>query len=111
MQFYKTKNFLLACIPIALHWDRSVWIAAGGMVPGLALQTEAVPSLKPGSLGRGLMREQDSPTSACSFPQTPSCSLPGISLPLMGGMMGADGLTAQGVCFKVDVHIFCSIII
>uniref|UniRef100_A0A3B5MLA1 Ribonucleoprotein PTB-binding 1 n=1 Tax=Xiphophorus couchianus TaxID=32473 RepID=A0A3B5MLA1_9TELE len=94
----------LAALPVQQGVHLLGELPQGGMVPGLALQTEAVPSLKPGSLGRGLMREQDSPTSACSFPQTPSCSLPGISLPLMGGMMGADGLTAQGVCFKVDVR-------
>ncbi|XP_027898933.1 ribonucleoprotein PTB-binding 1 isoform X1 [Xiphophorus couchianus] len=93
----------LAALPVQQGVHLLGELPQGGMVPGLALQTEAVPSLKPGSLGRGLMREQDSPTSACSFPQTPSCSLPGISLPLMGGMMGADGLTAQGVSMLGDL--------
>uniref|UniRef100_A0A3B3UV57 Ribonucleoprotein PTB-binding 1 n=1 Tax=Poecilia latipinna TaxID=48699 RepID=A0A3B3UV57_9TELE len=100
----KKKKYINSCCGLlALHWGWSVLIAAGGVVPGLALQTEAVPSLKPGSLGRGLMREQDSPTSVCGFPQTPSPSLPGISLPLMGGMMGADGRTAQGVSMLGDL--------
>ncbi|XP_036003997.1 ribonucleoprotein PTB-binding 1 isoform X2 [Fundulus heteroclitus] len=78
-------------------------IPQGGVVPGLGLQSDAVPSLKPVPLGRGLAMEQDSLTSACSFPQTPSPTLPGISLPLMGGMMGADGLTAQGVSMLSDL--------
>uniref|UniRef100_A0A3B3X2T4 Ribonucleoprotein PTB-binding 1 n=1 Tax=Poecilia mexicana TaxID=48701 RepID=A0A3B3X2T4_9TELE len=98
----------LAALPVQQGVHLLGELPQGGVVPGLALQTEAVPALKPGSLGRGLMREQDSPTSACGFPQTPSPSLPGISLPLMGGMMGADGLTAQGVCFKVVFYLFFS---
>lgn len=53
-------------------------------------------------LGRALAREQESPTSACTFPQTSSPTLQGISMPLMGGMMGADGLTAQGVSILGD---------
>lgn len=52
-------------------------------------------------LGRALAREQESPTAACTFPQTSSPTLQGISMPLMGGMMGADGLTAQGVRSQV----------
>ncbi|XP_054463129.1 ribonucleoprotein PTB-binding 1 isoform X1 [Anoplopoma fimbria] len=66
---------------------------------GLGLQTDP---LKPMQLGRGLTREQDSPTAACTFPQTSSPTLQGISMPLMGGMMGADGLTAQGVSILGD---------
>uniref|UniRef100_A0A3P9NKK3 Ribonucleoprotein PTB-binding 1 n=1 Tax=Poecilia reticulata TaxID=8081 RepID=A0A3P9NKK3_POERE len=93
----------LAALPVQQGVHLLGELPQGGVVPGLALQMEAVPSLKPGSLGRGLMREQDSPTSACGFPQTPSPSLPGISLPLMGGMMGADGLTAQGVSMLGDL--------
>ncbi|XP_014838906.1 PREDICTED: ribonucleoprotein PTB-binding 1 isoform X3 [Poecilia mexicana] len=93
----------LAALPVQQGVHLLGELPQGGVVPGLALQTEAVPALKPGSLGRGLMREQDSPTSACGFPQTPSPSLPGISLPLMGGMMGADGLTAQGVSMLGDL--------
>ncbi|XP_014876342.1 ribonucleoprotein PTB-binding 1 isoform X2 [Poecilia latipinna] len=93
----------LAALPVQQGVHLLGELPQGGVVPGLALQTEAVPSLKPGSLGRGLMREQDSPTSVCGFPQTPSPSLPGISLPLMGGMMGADGRTAQGVSMLGDL--------
>ena len=69
-------------------------IPQGGVVPGLSLQTDP---LKPIPVGRAIAREQESPTAACTFPQTSSPTLQGLSMPLMGGMMGADGLTAQGV--------------
>ncbi|XP_029294548.1 ribonucleoprotein PTB-binding 1 [Cottoperca gobio] len=71
-------------------------------VPGLGLQTDPMASLKPMPLCRSLAREQESPTAACTFPQTSSPTLQGISVPLMGGMMGADGLTAQGVSILGD---------
>ncbi|XP_054892152.1 ribonucleoprotein PTB-binding 1 isoform X1 [Poeciliopsis prolifica] len=93
----------LAALPVQQGVHLLGELPQGGVVPGLALQAEAVPSLKPGSLGRGLMREQDSPTSVCGFSQTTSPSLPGISLPLMSGMIGADGLTAQGVSMLGDL--------
>ncbi|KAK9534769.1 hypothetical protein VZT92_007192 [Zoarces viviparus] len=57
--------------------------------------------LKPMQLGRAL-REQESPTAMCTFPQTSSPALQGLSMPLMGGMMGADGLASQGVSILGD---------
>ncbi|XP_059204175.1 ribonucleoprotein PTB-binding 1 isoform X2 [Centropristis striata] len=74
----------------------------GGVVSGLGLQADPLAPLKPMPLGRSLAREQESPTAACTFPQTSSPTLQGISMPLMGGMMGADGLTAQGVSILGD---------
>ncbi|XP_051243808.1 ribonucleoprotein PTB-binding 1 isoform X2 [Dicentrarchus labrax] len=71
-------------------------------VAGLGLQTDPLNPLKSLPLGRALAREQESPTAACTFPQTSSPTLQGISMPLMGGMMGADGLTAQGVSILGD---------
>ncbi|XP_034045558.1 ribonucleoprotein PTB-binding 1 isoform X2 [Thalassophryne amazonica] len=71
-----------------------------GVVPGLGPQTDPLPPLKP--LGRGLSREQESPTPVCTFPRNSSPTLQGISLPLMGGMMGADGLKSQGVSLFGD---------
>ncbi|KAG7223185.1 hypothetical protein INR49_015793 [Caranx melampygus] len=65
-------------------------------------KTDPLAPLKPMPLGRALTREQESPTAACTFPQTSSPTLQGISMPLMGGMMGADGLTAQGVSILGD---------
>uniref|UniRef100_A0A3Q2D0A6 Ribonucleoprotein PTB-binding 1 n=1 Tax=Cyprinodon variegatus TaxID=28743 RepID=A0A3Q2D0A6_CYPVA len=93
----------LAALPVQQGVHLLGDIPQGGVVPGLGLQSDGVPSLKPAPPGRGPTREQDSPTSACSFPQTPSPTLPGISLPLMGGMMGADGPAAQGVTMLGDL--------
>nr|XP_019950273.1 PREDICTED: ribonucleoprotein PTB-binding 1 isoform X3 [Paralichthys olivaceus] len=71
-------------------------------VSGLGLQSDPLAPLKPMPLGRALTREQESPTAACTFPQTSSPTLQGISMPMMGGMMGADGLTAQGISILGD---------
>lgn len=83
-------------------------IPLGGVVPGLGLQTDPLNPLKPIPLGRAMAREQESPTAACTFPQTSSPTLQGISMPLMGGMMGADGLTAQGVRSQNNFHYLLS---
>lgn len=77
----------------------------GGVVPGLGLQTDSLNPLKSLALGRS--REPESPPAACPFPQTSSPTLQGISMSLMGGMMGADGFTAQGVRSKEQPsHLF-----
>uniref|UniRef100_A0A667XXW5 Ribonucleoprotein PTB-binding 1 n=1 Tax=Myripristis murdjan TaxID=586833 RepID=A0A667XXW5_9TELE len=57
--------------------------------PSTPVLTDPLAPLKPMSLGRALAREQESPTAA-------------ISMPLMGGMMGAEGLAAQGVSILGD---------
>ncbi|MED6261175.1 hypothetical protein ATANTOWER_001866 [Ataeniobius toweri] len=93
----------LAALPVQQGVHLLGDLPQGGVVPGLGLQSDAVPSMKPVPLGRGLTREQDSPTSGSSFPQTRSPTLPGISLPLMAGMVGPDGLTAQGVSMLGDL--------
>uniref|UniRef100_A0A3Q1ALP6 Ribonucleoprotein PTB-binding 1 n=1 Tax=Amphiprion ocellaris TaxID=80972 RepID=A0A3Q1ALP6_AMPOC len=87
----------LAALPVQQGVHLLGDLPQGGVVPGLGLQTDPLPPLKSMPLGRALAREQESPTSAGAFPQTSSPTLQGISMPLMGGMMGADGLTAQGV--------------
>uniref|UniRef100_UPI0037E90DC0 ribonucleoprotein PTB-binding 1 isoform X2 n=1 Tax=Semicossyphus pulcher TaxID=241346 RepID=UPI0037E90DC0 len=74
----------------------------GDLPQGLGLQADPLNPLKPMPLGRALTREQESPTAACTFPQTSSPTLQGLSMPLMGGMMGADGLAAQGVSILGD---------
>lgn len=79
-------------VPIMPTFD-----SLGGVVPGLSLQTDPLNPLKPIPLGRAMAREQESPTAACTFPQTSPPTMQGISAPLMGSVMGADGLTAQGV--------------
>ncbi|XP_033944216.1 ribonucleoprotein PTB-binding 1 isoform X1 [Pseudochaenichthys georgianus] len=74
----------------------------GDLPQGLGLQMDPMGPLKSMQHGRSLAREQESPTATCTFPQTSSPTLQGISMPLMGGMMGADGLTAQGVSILGD---------
>ncbi|XP_035037552.1 ribonucleoprotein PTB-binding 1 isoform X2 [Hippoglossus stenolepis] len=74
----------------------------GDLPQGLGLQADPLAPHKPMPLGRALTMEQESPTAACTFPQTSSPTLQGISMPMMGGMMGADGLTAQGISILGD---------
>ncbi|XP_049925585.1 ribonucleoprotein PTB-binding 1 isoform X2 [Epinephelus moara] len=92
----------LAALPVQQGVHLLGDLPQGGVVPGLGLQTDPLAPLKPMPLGRALVREQESPTAACTFPQTSSPTLQGISMPLMGGMMGADGLTAQGISILGD---------
>ncbi|GLD49209.1 ribonucleoprotein PTB-binding 1 isoform X2 [Lates japonicus] len=92
----------LAALPVQQGVHLLGDLPQGGVVSGLGLQTDPLAPLKPMPLGRALTREQESPTAACTFPQTSSPTLQGISMPLMGGMMGADGLTAQGVSILGD---------
>ncbi|KAK7940489.1 hypothetical protein WMY93_003815 [Mugilogobius chulae] len=66
----------------------------GAVIPGLGLQADPLVPLKP--LGRALSRDQESPTGACSFPQTPSPTLQGLSMSLMGSVMGSDSASPQG---------------
>ncbi|XP_051243809.1 ribonucleoprotein PTB-binding 1 isoform X3 [Dicentrarchus labrax] len=92
----------LAALPVQQGVHLLGDLPQGGVVAGLGLQTDPLNPLKSLPLGRALAREQESPTAACTFPQTSSPTLQGISMPLMGGMMGADGLTAQGVSILGD---------
>ncbi|XP_071389538.1 ribonucleoprotein PTB-binding 1 isoform X3 [Centroberyx affinis] len=92
----------LAALPLQQGVHLLGDLPQGGVVPGLGLQADPLAPLKPMSLGRALAREQESPTAACTFPQTPSPTLQGISMPLLGGMMGAEGLAAQGVSILGD---------
>ncbi|XP_077352551.1 non-receptor tyrosine-protein kinase TYK2-like isoform X3 [Festucalex cinctus] len=64
----------------------------GGVVSGV----DPLPPLKP--LSRAMARDQESP----SFPQTHSPTLQGVSVPLLGSMMGPDGLAAQAVSVLGD---------
>ncbi|KAK2893681.1 ribonucleoprotein PTB-binding 1 isoform X3 [Channa argus] len=92
----------LAALPVQQGVHLLGDLAQGGVVSGLGLQADPLAPLKPIPLGRTLTREQDSPTAACTFPQTSSPTMQGLSMPLMGGMIGADGLTAQGVSLLGD---------
>ncbi|XP_037648416.1 ribonucleoprotein PTB-binding 1 isoform X3 [Sebastes umbrosus] len=92
----------LAALPVQQGVHLLGDLPQGGVVPGLGLQTDPLAPLKQMPHGRALAREQESPTAACNFPQTSSPTLQGLSMPLMGGMLGADGLTAQGISILGD---------
>ncbi|XP_068606307.1 ribonucleoprotein PTB-binding 1 [Brachionichthys hirsutus] len=85
----------LAALPVQQGAHLLGDLPQGGVVPGLD-------PLKPAPLGRGLARDRDSPPAACTFPQTSPSALQGVSMPLMGSMRRADGLTAQGVSILED---------
>ncbi|XP_075894742.1 ribonucleoprotein PTB-binding 1 isoform X1 [Nelusetta ayraudi] len=90
----------LAALPVQQGVHLLGDLPQGGVMPGLGLQTDSLNPLKSMALGRN--REPESPPAACTFPQTSSPTLQGISLSLMGGMMGADGFTAQGASILGD---------
>lgn len=92
----------LAALPVQQGVHLLGDLPQGGVIPGLGLQTDPLAPLKPLPLGRALAREQESPTASCTFPQTSSPTLQGMSMPMMGGMMGADGLAPQGVSILGD---------
>ncbi|CDQ73621.1 unnamed protein product [Oncorhynchus mykiss] len=69
-----------------------VYFLSRGVVPSLGLQSDPMGPLNPHSMGHPLGRE--SPTS---FSQNPSPTLQGMSISHLGGVMGAEGLTAPGV--------------
>ncbi|XP_046894961.1 ribonucleoprotein PTB-binding 1 isoform X2 [Hypomesus transpacificus] len=92
----------LAALPLQQGLHLLGDLAQGGVVPGLNLQTDPLGPVKPSSLGRTLGREQESPTAPCSFSQTPSPTLHGLSMPLLGGMLGAEGLPAPTLSILGD---------
>ncbi|XP_060799157.1 ribonucleoprotein PTB-binding 1 isoform X2 [Neoarius graeffei] len=69
----------------------------GAMAPGLGIQTEPLGPIKPPSLGRTLGREPESATTPNSFPANPSPALQGMSVPLLGSVLGGDGSTLPTV--------------
>ncbi|KAI4884258.1 hypothetical protein NFI96_014347, partial [Prochilodus magdalenae] len=63
----------------------------GAMTPGLSLQSDPLGPIKPPSVGRTLGREPESPTSQVAFPPNPSPALQGLSMPLLGSVLGGEG--------------------
>ncbi|CAB1341814.1 unnamed protein product [Coregonus sp. 'balchen'] len=83
---------LLAALPLQQGVHLLGDLPQGGVVPSLGLQSDTMGPINPHSMGRPLGRE--SPTS---FSQNPSPTLQGMSMSHLGGVMGAEGLTAPGV--------------
>uniref|UniRef100_A0A8C7TWZ0 Ribonucleoprotein PTB-binding 1 n=1 Tax=Oncorhynchus mykiss TaxID=8022 RepID=A0A8C7TWZ0_ONCMY len=83
---------LLAAMPLQQGVHLLGDLPQGGVVPSLGLQSDPMGPLNPHSMGHPLGRE--SPTS---FSQNPSPTLQGMSISHLGGVTGAEGLTAPGV--------------
>ncbi|XP_053707837.1 ribonucleoprotein PTB-binding 1 isoform X1 [Synchiropus splendidus] len=93
----------LAALPVQQGAHLLADLPQGGVLSGLGLQTDPLAPLKSMPHGRSLARDQDCATAASTFPPTSPPTLQGISMPLMGGMMGTDGLTAaQGASILGD---------
>lgn len=92
----------LASLPVQQGLHLLGDVAQGVVVPGLGLQTDPLGPIKPTSLGRSMGREQDSPTGPCSYTPAPSPGLQGLSLPLLGGLLGAEGLTGHALSILGD---------
>ncbi|XP_051988563.1 ribonucleoprotein PTB-binding 1-like isoform X2 [Xyrauchen texanus] len=87
----------LASLPLQQGINMLGELPQGGIAQSLGFQNEPLGPIKQPSLGRPLGREIDSPTTPIGFPPTPSPALQGMSMSLMGGMLGADGQTLPGV--------------
>ncbi|XP_045066728.1 ribonucleoprotein PTB-binding 1-like isoform X1 [Coregonus clupeaformis] len=83
---------LLAALPLQQGVHLLGDLPQGGVVPSLGLQSDPMGPINPHSMGRPLGR-----VSPTSFSQNPSPTLQGMSMSYLGGMMGAEGLTAPGV--------------
>ncbi|XP_027022374.2 ribonucleoprotein PTB-binding 1 isoform X2 [Tachysurus fulvidraco] len=59
----------------------------------LGVQTEPLGPIKPPHPGRTLGREPESVSTPNTFPTNPSPALQGMSVPLLGSMLGGDGST------------------
>lgn len=81
--------------PLALPGQQGVHLLAD-LPQGLGLQADPLVPVKSLPVGRTMSREQESPSAGCPFPQTPSPTLQGLSMPLMGAVMGSDGPSLQG---------------
>ncbi|KTG31867.1 hypothetical protein cypCar_00026506 [Cyprinus carpio] len=77
----------------------------GTIASTLGLQNETLGPIKQPSLSRPLGRENETPAAPIGFPPAASPALQGLNLPLLSGMLGADGSTLPGVSLpKKLVH-------
>uniref|UniRef100_A0A8B9H7T2 Ribonucleoprotein PTB-binding 1 n=1 Tax=Astyanax mexicanus TaxID=7994 RepID=A0A8B9H7T2_ASTMX len=67
-----------------------------GLAPGLNLQAEALGPIKSSSLSRTLGRDPESPTTPVPFPPNQSPALQGLSMPLLGNLLGGDVASLLG---------------
>ncbi|ROL49501.1 Ribonucleoprotein PTB-binding 1 [Anabarilius grahami] len=87
----------LAALPLQQSINMLGEMPQGAIAPTLGLQNEPLGPIKQPSLSRPLGRETETPATPIGFPPAASPALQGMSLPLLTGMLGADGLTLPGV--------------
>uniref|UniRef100_A0A8B9H5S7 Ribonucleoprotein PTB-binding 1 n=1 Tax=Astyanax mexicanus TaxID=7994 RepID=A0A8B9H5S7_ASTMX len=82
----------------ALLGNPLLWaqVLHSGLAPGLNLQAEALGPIKSSSLSRTLGRDPESPTTPVPFPPNQSPALQGLSMPLLGNLLGGDVASLLG---------------
>ncbi|KAF4077779.1 hypothetical protein AMELA_G00211890 [Ameiurus melas] len=83
----------LAALPLQHSVNMLGDLPHGAMTPGLGMQTDPLGPIKPPPLGLTLGREAESVTAPNGFLANPSPALQGLSVPLLGSVLGADGST------------------
>lgn len=86
--FIFEQLFILLTEPVLFML--SVLSDTGAMAPGLGMHMEPLGPIKPPSVGRTMGREPESPTNTFT---TNHSALQGMSVPLLGSVLGADGST------------------
>ncbi|XP_067276817.1 ribonucleoprotein PTB-binding 1 [Pseudorasbora parva] len=87
----------LAALPIQQCINMLGEMPQGAIAPTLGLQNEPLGPIKQPSLNRHLGRETETPATPIGFPPAASAALQGMSMPLLTGMLGADGPALPGV--------------
>ncbi|XP_073695323.1 ribonucleoprotein PTB-binding 1 [Garra rufa] len=86
----------LAALPLQQGINMLGEIPQGAIASTLGLQNDTLGPIKQPSLSRPLGRENESPATPIGFPPAASPALQGLNLPLLSGLLGADGLTLPG---------------
>ncbi|KAK2916651.1 hypothetical protein Q8A67_001025 [Cirrhinus molitorella] len=86
----------LAALPLQQGINMLGEIPQGAIASTLGLQSETLGPIKQPSLSRTLGRENETPATPIGFPPAASPALQGLNLPLLSGMLGADGPTLPG---------------
>ncbi|NP_001296569.1 ribonucleoprotein PTB-binding 1 isoform 1 [Danio rerio] len=87
----------LAALPLQQGINMLGEMPQGALAPALGLQNESLGPIKQPSLSRPLGRESETPATPIGFPPASSPVLQGMNMPLLSGILGADGLTLPGV--------------
>ncbi|KAF4115809.1 ribonucleoprotein PTB-binding 1 [Onychostoma macrolepis] len=86
----------LAALPLQQGINMLGEMPQGTIASTLGLQNETLGPIKQPSLSRPLGRENETPATPIGFPPAASPALQGLNLPLLSGLLGADGPTLPG---------------